>query len=150
MLLLGSTAAIGQEAREHAAKCGAVLVGSVPYREVPEYMAAMDVLLQHPIDIGNGLRLPAKLAEYLAMGKPVITYAQGFGSLLEHGRHAMTLASADPAEMARCIDEVFGDPRLAHSLSENARLLAESLFDWDINCDALESIYQRVLSERAA
>jgi len=123
------------------------LTGIVPHPEVPMYLAAADVLVQHPIDIGNELRLPAKLPEYLAMGKPLVTYSQGIGEILEHGVHALKVATSDPDEMSRCLATLLGNRSLCADMGQAARNLAEQLFDWRANSQRLLNIYFDV-SER--
>ena len=121
------------------------LTGLISHAEVPEYLAAADVLLQHPIDIGNDLRLPAKLPEYLAMGKPVVTYSQGIGSIFDHGVNAMILASDDPEEMSRLVLVLLQDAALSNRLRQGSRALVERMFDWKSNCATLINIYERTL-----
>jgi glycosyltransferase involved in cell wall biosynthesis len=125
-----------------------LLIGMVPYSQVPDYLAAADVLLQHPLDIGNDLRLPAKLPEYLAMGKPLVMYSQGIGEILQHGVHALKVTTSAPEEMSNCILSLVHDPSLGSDLGRRARELARQSFDWDTNCERLVEIYQTV-SNRA-
>jgi len=121
------------------------LIGIVPYPEVAEHLAAADVLLQHPLDIGNELRLPAKIPEYLAMGKPIVTYSQGIGEILEDGVHALKVSSLKPDEMAQCLLMLLSDPSLRMEMARAARSLALHLFDWQANTRKLLSIYQAVV-----
>lgn len=126
------------------------LVGIVPYSQVPRFLASADILLQHPIDIGNELRLPAKLPEYLAMGKPLVMYSQGIGVLLDDQVHALKLHTVDPTEMVEMIVMILDYPDLANKLGNNARILAERLFDWKANASHLAEIYTDTLSRSAA
>jgi glycosyltransferase involved in cell wall biosynthesis len=125
------------------------LTGIVPYTKIPEYLAAADVLLQHPLDIGNELRLPAKLPEYLAMGKPLVMYSQGIGRILEHGVHALKLETSEPPEMSQLVLTLLKDASLRTRLGEQARALAERLFDWRLNSSTLVDIYEQTLGIKA-
>jgi len=125
-------------------------VGLVPYSEVPNYLAAADILVQHAVDLGNEYRLPAKLPEYLAMGKPLVTYSQGSGQLLEEGVHALKIHTSDPAELASRVIELIENPSLAQQLGDNARRLAIDLFDWQKCGHRLVSVYESVLSTQRA
>lgn len=124
------------------------LTGIVPYAKIPEYLAAADVLLQHPLDIGNELRLPAKLPEYLAMGKPLVMYSQGIGRILEHGVHALKIDTADPLEMGQLVLALLENTSLCTRLGKQARSLAERLFDWKANGSTLIGIYEQTLASK--
>jgi glycosyltransferase involved in cell wall biosynthesis len=121
------------------------LTGIVPYAKVPKYLGAADILIQHPLNIGNSLRLPAKLPEYLAMGKPLITYSQGIGNILEHGTHALKLDTSEPKEMAHHVVTLLGNQALASRMGRAARDLAAKLFDWNANSMRLVSIYNKLI-----
>jgi glycosyltransferase involved in cell wall biosynthesis len=122
------------------------LIGQAPYTEVPRYLSLADILIQHPIDQGNHLRFPAKLSEYLAMGKPVITFASGIGESLEDGIHVRKLYTDDASEAARVICELLDDPGVCESLGRFARTLAEDRFDWKKNGSQLVALYELALA----
>ncbi len=126
------------------------LTGIMPYARIPAYLAAADVLLQHPLDIGNELRLPAKLPEYLAMGKPLVMYSQGIGHILEHGVHALKTTTTEPLEMSQLVLTLLKECSLRVRLGEQARALAERLFDWKANSATLLDIYAQVLGMEVA
>lgn len=124
------------------------LIGQSPYADIPNYLAAADILLQHALDQANALRLPAKLPEYLAMGKPIITFAEGIGESLDDGIHVCKLYSREPSEAASHVITILGNPMLQRKLGEGARELACKRFDWHKNGAELVQIYHRVLSQR--
>lgn len=121
-------------------------VGQISHPSIPSYLALADVLIQHPLDIGNELRLPAKLPEYLAMQKPVITYAEGIGKTFEDGVCVRKLYTTDPFEAANLITELMADSEQAIRLGSEARKVACQRFDWQKNGERLISIYKDVLS----
>lgn len=121
------------------------LIGQQPYSEIPRYLSLGDVLLQHPLDLGNEMRLPAKLPEYLAMGKPIITFAVGIGETLEDGSHVRKLSSQDPSEAAALVKELLHDQGQSQRLGASARRVATERFDWTKNGRALVEIYDQVL-----
>lgn len=134
-----------QLAHEHGVEDHYALVGQVSYSQVPKYLRLADILVQHPVDQANELRLPAKLPEYLAMGKPVITFADGIGSTLEDGVHVRKLYSDQPAEAAAIVLELLGDPKQCKALGTAARSLASDRFTWSQNGCQLVEIYQEVM-----
>lgn len=133
-------------AAQHGLQSHYRLVGQRPYPAVPAYLSLADILLQHPLDIGNTMRLPAKLPEYLATGKPVITYASGIGQSLEDGRHVRKLHTDQPSEAARLILELVDRPEERCALGQAARSLAQERFDWSTNGEHLMAIYAGVLA----
>ena len=123
-----------------------VLTGPVPHREMPCYLAAADVLLQHNYDLSNEYRLPAKLPEYLAMGRPVVTFSAGIGRILVDGMDVLKISTDRPKEMAEKVLCILDDGSLAQRLGANARRKAEALFDWSKNTRTLAGIYEEVLA----
>jgi len=123
-----------------------VLTGSVPHRQIHLYLAASDVLLQHNYDLSNEYRLPAKLPEYLAMGRPVVTFSAGIGRLLQDGIDVLKVSTDRPEEMAEKVLRILDDEQLARRLGANARRKAEELFDWQKNARTLARIYEEVLA----
>jgi hypothetical protein len=89
--------------------------------------------------------LPAKIPEYLAMGKPVVTFDVGVGELLQEGRDALFTRTGEPSELAAQIDKILQDPALAVRLGQGARQRAEELFSWDRNTDDLARFYEQIL-----
>ncbi len=122
------------------------LIGQSPYADIPLYLAAADILLQHSLDQANVLRLPAKLPEYLAMGKPVITFAEGIGESFEDGVHVCKLHSKAPSEAAAHVVNILNNPVIQKKLSAAARELACAQFDWRKNGASLTQIYAQVLA----
>jgi glycosyltransferase involved in cell wall biosynthesis len=148
LLLIGEDsfrAEAKQLAVERGLESSCHLIGQQPYTEVPRFLSLANVLLQHPLDLGNEMRLPAKLPEYLATGKPIITFAAGIGQTLEDGIHVRKLFSPDPLEAATLVKELLQDPVLSQALGESARQIASDRFDWTKNGRALVGIYEQVL-----
>lgn len=76
----------------------------------------------------NRLRLPAKVHDYLMAGRPVVTFAAGFGELLCDRRDAVLTRTGEPQELADAIEWVLADPRRAKMLGEAGRRRALQLF----------------------
>jgi glycosyltransferase involved in cell wall biosynthesis len=122
-----------------------ILTGEVPHKDVHRYMAAADILLQWgtpgPV---NDFRLPGKVLEYMAMGKPVITYATGIGEIFEDGGEVLKTYRGDAEEIAGQIERLLSDRELAEQLSRNGRGKVEALFSWEQNTRRLAEIYREV------
>ena len=74
----------------------------MPWREIPGYLALADAYVQPgaPDDF-NRYRLPSKLPEFLAMGRPVILPACNLGNELTDGENALLLREGDGARDRR-------------------------------------------------
>jgi len=121
-------------------------LGYVPFEQVPGLLARSDVLIQPgPPSRFNRLRLPSKLQAYLASGTPTITFAAGFGEMLEDRNEVLKLHSADPAELADRLAEIMDDPELARRLAVGARKASDRLFDRKTNTEALLAHYRAAL-----
>jgi hypothetical protein len=121
-------------------------LGVVPREEVPDLLALADVLVQ-PGEPGpfDDQRLPGKLPEFLAMGKPVVLPRANLGRAMVDGVDAMLTETGAPEEIAdKCI-ALFDHPQQARALSERARRIAETLFDPRAQAGALLAVYGRAV-----
>lgn len=126
----------------------ATTAGYVPMDAIPSLLGRAAVLLQPgaPSEF-NRLRLPSKLQAYLASGSPTVTFAVGFGELLEDRREVLKTYTADPGELADRIVEVLQDGALRARLAVGGPEAARRLFDPVANTDALEAHYRAALSK---
>lgn len=120
-------------------------LGFVAKARLPALLALADVLVQpgHP-GAFNDYRLPSKLPEFLASGRPVILPAANIAAQLRDGADALVLQTGSPAEIADLCARVFADPALAARLSENAVAFARKHFDLTANTADLARFYSAV------
>lgn len=125
-------------------------LGFVDRDRIAPLLSLADVLVQ-PGRPGpfNDYRLPSKLAEFLACGKPVVMPATNLAAELEDGRDALFLHQGTPEEIAARCREIFDDPGLARRLGENARAAARRLFDPERQTALLAKLYEEVLARPA-
>jgi glycosyltransferase involved in cell wall biosynthesis len=149
---LGSTKPGGVDPRTlQAMRDGEPDLGDVPWREVPRYLALADAYVQPgPPNDFNRYRLPSKLPEFLAMGRPVILPACNLGNDLTDGENALLLQRGDALEIASRIEMLLDDPALAERLGRGAREFAVEHLSWPRNAAALADFYRRRLSARVA
>ncbi len=127
------------------------LLGKLPNRLIPHFLASADILVQGGRDNPfNRYRLPAKLPEYMAAGKPIITFATGFGEELADKKDVLKTYTDDPSELAECIVQLVNDKKLGEQLGENAKKKAEVLFDPMKNTKSILDFYQHILKTEAA
>lgn len=126
-------------------------LGFVPRSELPQLLALADVLVQ-PGRPGpfNNFRLPSKVPEFLACGRPVIVPASNIGLELKPDRDAIVLDEATPERIADACARVFRDQALAARLGEHGALFARIRFDGARQTRRLASFYQSILAVPAA
>ncbi len=126
-------------------------LGFVEKRKLPLLLALADVLVQ-PGRAGpfNDYRLPSKLPEFLASGRPVVLPPSNLAALMRNGLDAAFLPSGAPDEIADTCQRLFAAPDLCHQLGENAVSFARRHFDLATNTRALAEFYTATLARPAA
>ena len=113
-------------------------LGPIPWREIPAYLAVADAFVQPgPPDEFNRYRLPSKLPEFLAMGRPVILPHCNIGNDLKHGEDALLLEQGNALEIVARIEDLLADRELAGRLGEGARRFAAEQLSWRANSAGL-------------
>jgi glycosyltransferase involved in cell wall biosynthesis len=117
-------------------------LGFVEKSLLPRLLALADVLVQ-PGHAGpfNDYRLPSKLPEFLATGKPVVLPPTNLALLLQDGRDAVFSKTGAPEEIADICQRLFADPTLCAILGQNAAAFARRHFDTVANTRALADFY---------
>lgn len=123
-------------------------VGFVPRAELPGLLRLADALAQPGTpDEFNRYRLPSKLPEFLAVGRPVVLPHCNLGEEMEDGREALLLETGSPEEIAEQCRRVFADADLARGLGERGAAFARRRFDPVANTAALEDFYRRLIAD---
>jgi len=98
-----------------------------------------------PLRVGAGTK--HRVFQTLAMKKALVSSTVGAeGIRLEHGATAM-IADA-PEEFAEHVVALLRDGELRHRLGENGRRLVEDEYNWGLNYEKLEQIFQAVAGSR--
>ena len=97
-------------------------------------------------DAFNRYRLPSKLPEFFAMGRPVILPACNLGNEVAEGEDALLLRKGDALEIAAKLELLIDDPGLAARLGERARRFALERLDWSRNARLLAGFYREQLA----
>jgi glycosyltransferase involved in cell wall biosynthesis len=92
--------------------------------------------------------LPQKLLNYMAAGRPVVSYA-GSAPLLEDGLTGVLAPDGDIGALADGILRCTEDPALASRLGAAARERARE-FTWTRTADALEALFHDIVREARA
>jgi glycosyltransferase involved in cell wall biosynthesis len=134
-----------------AERAVALELGFVERTRIPGLLNLADVLVQ-PGRAGpfNDYRLPSKIPEFLASGRPVVLPATNIALQMQDGRDALFLRKGTPDEIAACCERILSDPDLAATLGSAGRRFAETHFDLVENTDRLEALYRQTLQQPAA
>lgn len=99
-----------------------------------------------PLRVGAGTRL--KILEALALGTPVVSTTKGAeGLALEPERELLVVET--PAEFARAVLRLLGDPALRQRLSERGRQTVAARYDWRIISQQLDDLMQWAVAQPA-
>ena len=93
----------------------------------------------------NNYRLPSKIPEFLAMGRPVILPKTNIGLQLQHRVNALLMERGDAAEITECVAALLTDPALADRVGQEGRRFAIEHFSWERSAKQLEGFYRQVL-----
>lgn len=120
--------------------------GMVVGKEVTDYLGCADILCIPMIDVaGDRGRLPNKLLDYLAAGRPIVAGPVGDVRDIVEQNHVGLLAT-DTAETKAAFERLLNDAALCDQLGQSARRTAETIFNWDHLIDQLETFYSDILS----
>jgi glycosyltransferase involved in cell wall biosynthesis len=120
-------------------------LGPIPWREIPSYLALADAFVQPgPPDDFNRYRLPSKLPEFLAMGRPVILPHCNIGDDLTHGENALLLEEGNAMEIVTRVEELLADRELGIRLGHGSRQFAVEQLSWRANATGLAEFLRAV------
>ncbi|MGH6925411.1 MAG: glycosyltransferase family 4 protein [Propylenella sp.] len=127
-------------ARRFSSQEGVVALGSVDRGFLIDLLKSADILVQ-PGRPGpfNDYRLPSKLPEFMAAGKPIALPATNVGLRLRPGEDALLLHEGSAGEIAGHVETIESSPPLAARLGRNARAFAERHYRWDAQAEKLEA-----------
>ena len=127
----------------------AIELGHVPYPEIPALLSLADVLVQPGADNAfNEFRLPGKLPEFFAMGRPLIIPRTNVGRFVRHGEHAWVLDKVDALGIVTAVRQLQDDHELRERLSAGAVAFGREYFDWKRNAGTLAAFYAKLTPNR--
>ncbi|GAK56588.1 glycosyltransferase-like [Candidatus Vecturithrix granuli] len=125
-----------------------VELGFLPGEKIPPLLAIADILIQPgKSDRFNEYRLPSKIPEFLATGKPVVAPQANIGWVLKDQKEAFLLKTGDAAEIVRAIKMIRENKELAQTLSRGARAFAVRHFDKVRIVQELEMFYEGIIKK---
>ena len=116
------------------------LVGEVPHKDIPNYLAHADLLVMPSRSEG----LPISMLEAMSSGLPVVaTTVGGIGTYFDD-RHLMRIESLTAQGVADAIEHAVENKSLMEGRARTARNLVESQFSWDRVAEAYLRLYEEI------
>lgn len=120
-------------------------LGYVDMASVPGLMAAADLLVQPGRnDRFNRYRLPSKIPEFLAIGKPVAIPRVNIGLELQDGQEALLMEEGNASSIVKAITKVYTDRDLGSRIGARGREFAEKNFSEETVFEMLIEFYMEV------
>jgi len=120
-------------------------LGYVKHVDIPRILGLADFLVQPGADDAfNEYRLPAKLPEFFAMGRPVLLPFTNVGRFVCHGEEAWVLPKVDALGIVEALKTLRADEQLMSRLSAGALAFCREHFDWAKNAGTLERFYEQI------
>lgn len=115
------------------------ITGGVPFIDVPEYIAAMDIcVMPHSNNYGS----PIKIFEYGAMGKPVVAPQVGpVEEVIKDGKEGLLITPGDSDELTDRILLLISNPQLRQKLGSNLQKKIQRYHTWKQNAQKIREIY---------
>lgn len=146
LVRLGADFTGGPDVSFTSLRDGTVELSSRPWTEIPAYLRVADALVQPgPPNEFNRFRLPAKVPEFLATGKPVLLPDCNVGEELTDGVDALLLRAGNGTEIADRLEPLIADRDRAREIGARGREFALRAFDWKASSHKLADLYRRAL-----
>jgi glycosyltransferase involved in cell wall biosynthesis len=121
-----------------------VFLGQRPNDEVPDLVAAMDVLVLTSRFEG----MPLAVLEWMAAGKAIVaSRVGGIPSILEHETEALLVPPRDYVAFAQAISRLLDDPAERQRLGDAARRRQQAEFRFEHTITLLEALYDGLYAE---
>jgi glycosyltransferase involved in cell wall biosynthesis len=118
-----------------------LFLGQRPNEEVPDLLAAMDVVVCSSRFEG----MPLAVLEWMAAGKAIVaSRVGGLPTMVSDGREAVLVPRRDHAAFAHEIARLLDDPDERRRLGEAARRRQQEEFRFEQTVARLESLYERL------
>ncbi|HEX7517993.1 MAG TPA: hypothetical protein VF345_12010, partial [Chthoniobacterales bacterium] len=120
-------------------------LGYVKHVDIPRVLGLADFLVQPGTDDAfNEYRLPAKLPEFFATGRPVLLPLTNVGRFVRHGQEAWVLPKMDALGIVDTLKMLRADEQLMSRLSAGALAFCQEHFSWSRNAATLERFYEQI------
>lgn len=122
--------------------------GFVSHDAVMRIVSTSDICLApEPKNPFNDASTMIKIAEYMALSRPVVAYELA-ESKVTTGEAAVYASPNDVESFARCIEELLEDPKRRERLGAIGRARVEEMFSWARSKESLLAAYDHALAGR--
>jgi glycosyltransferase involved in cell wall biosynthesis len=122
--------------------------GNVPYEQVPEYVAAMDVTVAPYTPHENFYYSPIKIFEYMVMGKPVVAGALGqVKDLIHDGETGLLYEPGNIAQLTAALATLAQDAQFTRAIGEKAGAWVRRERTWENNARMVIEAAQRLMKK---
>ncbi len=129
-----------------------ILAGSVDNEDVPKFLSAADILIAPfntkkftKIDTYGFWWCPVKLFEYMAAGKPVVSYDYPeIKNIIKEG--GLLAKAGDFSDFVIKFKKLVDDKKLRIKLGRNARIISLK-YDWKYRAKEIYEVYKKCLKE---
>ncbi len=123
---------------ENSAPENVVFAGSVPFEDIPRYLAASDIFCRPSLSEGQGI----SFLEAMAAGLPVIaTPVGGIVDFLEDKVTGVFCNASDPKSIAVAIENLLSDPALKTRVIVNAQEMVITRYNWEIISKEMNRVF---------
>jgi glycosyltransferase involved in cell wall biosynthesis len=120
-----------------------IFTGLVPHRDVPRYYANADIYVSPSFYESFGM----SIIEAMAAGLPVVAARGGaVPDLISDGSNGLLVDPANPAAIAKGVEDLIKNHRLRKSIACAAREIVCKKFSYGSICSVLMEVYQDVVS----
>ncbi len=125
-----------------------ITTGYVSHKDMPRYLAAVDVFAVPYPKMELFYFSPLKMFEAMAMENAVVASAQGqILDLVQDGETGLLFSPGDGAALEEKLLKACADSALRQSLGANARQLMEKEFTWKMNGKRMVQSCQRAMQQ---
>ncbi len=132
------------------------LVGSVPYEEVPLYLALAQVGVapfqprHHPaLQAAGFFWSPLKVFETMAMGLPVVTSdIPPLNRIVRQGQEGLLVPEGETERLAEAVQALLEDPVRAREMGWRGRQRVVAEYGWARHCERLEEVLLQARGSR--
>ena len=118
------------------------MVGLVAPPRIPEYLAAMDMVVHTSLREGLARVLP----QALLVGRPVVSYdIDGAREVVQHGRTGYLLPPKSVEALTASLARLAENPELRNRMASEGRRLCEQRFRHEVMTERLRDLYLRLL-----
>jgi glycosyltransferase involved in cell wall biosynthesis len=136
--------------REHKLENMVFLTGYAPHHEIPEHLAAMDIVAAPYPKMDFFYFSPLKIFEYMAAGKAVIASRLGqIAELIQDGENGLLCEPDNFDQLLSITEKLIEDAALRHQLGVAARATMAERYSWQQNAQQIAEVIAKAATPQA-